>query len=162
VRHATWFLILLASMMADLTSLSYVSPVIFPSDEALKIHLPEWEPREREHRAAQWNSYRQNPLDLNRRVDMDVIHKCPEFSLVMPCQCKERRSGLDITCENVETSQLQSVTDNMKNYMKKQDFTIGFFKVRSSQLRTLPDYIFMGLKIVHLMLFDCGNLIIST
>ena len=57
-------------------------------------------------------------------VDMDVIHKCPEFSLVMPCQCKERRSGLDITCENVETSQLQSVTDNMKNFMKKQDFTV--------------------------------------
>ena len=36
---------------------------------------------------------------------------------------------------------------------------IGFFKVRSSQLRTLPDYIFMGLKIVHLMLFDCGEFI---
>ena len=55
---------------------------------------------------------------------MDVIHKCPEFSLVMPCQCKERRSGLDITCENVETSQLQMVTDNMKEYIKIQDFTV--------------------------------------
>ena len=75
VRHATWFLILLASMMADLTSLSYVSPVIFPSDEALKIHLPEWVPREREHRAAQWNNYRQNPLDLNRRGNKFSVQK---------------------------------------------------------------------------------------
>jgi len=85
-----------------------------------------------------------------------VYDKCPEFQLVVPCQCRERKSGLDITCENVETGQLQHVTTNMKRYKESQDFTIGFFKVRSSQLRTLPDYIFMGLKIVHLMLFDCA------
>jgi len=155
LRHISWFLILLAGMMADISS-----TVSFPSDEALKIHLPEWTPRERGERDVQrdaWKHSRQPiKFDYMRRVDLEVMDKCPEFQMMLPCQCKEKKNGLDITCENVETSQLQMVTDNMKEYIKIQDFTIGFFKVRSSQLKTLPDYLFMGLKIVHLMLFDCG------
>ena len=41
-----------------------------------------------------------------------------------PCQCRERSSGLDITCENVETAQLRVVTENMKEYKEQQDFTV--------------------------------------
>ena len=52
------------------------------------------------------------------------MDKCPEFQLMIPCQCRERKSGLDITCENVETNQLKIVTDNMKKYKEKQDFTV--------------------------------------
>ena len=57
-------------------------------------------------------------------AEIEVLDKCPEFQLVVPCQCRERKSGLDITCENVETEQLKSVTDNMKKYKKRQDFTV--------------------------------------
>ena len=57
-------------------------------------------------------------------VDLEVMDKCPEFQMMLPCQCKEKKNGLDITCENVETSQLQMVTDNMKEYIKIQDFTV--------------------------------------
>ena len=39
-------------------------------------------------------------------------------------QCRERKSGLDITCENVETGQLETVTENMKKYKQRQDFTV--------------------------------------
>ena len=53
-----------------------------------------------------------------------VYDKCPEFQLVVPCQCRERTSGLDITCENVETGQLRAVTENMKKYKEQQDFTV--------------------------------------
>ena len=57
-------------------------------------------------------------------TEMEVLDKCPEFQLVVPCQCRERKSGLDITCENVETRQLKTVTDNMKKYKQRQDFTV--------------------------------------
>ena len=57
-------------------------------------------------------------------VEIEVLDKCPEFQLVVPCQCRERKSGLDITCENVETGQLRTVTDNMKKYKQRQDFTV--------------------------------------
>ena len=56
--------------------------------------------------------------------EIEVLDKCPEFQLVVPCQCRERKSGLDITCENVETGQLRTVTDNMKKYKQRQDFTV--------------------------------------
>ena len=52
-RLASWFLLLLVGLTADLTSLAEVitrTPVIFPSDAALRIELPEWRPRERGQR----------------------------------------------------------------------------------------------------------------
>ena len=58
-RLASWFLLLLAGLTADLTGLAEVitrAPVIFPSDAALRIQLPEWVPRERGQRdIAQWS-----------------------------------------------------------------------------------------------------------
>ena len=57
-------------------------------------------------------------------AEIEVLDKCPEFQLVVPCQCRERKSGLDITCENVETAQLRVVTENMKEYKEQQDFTV--------------------------------------
>ena len=56
---------------------------------------------------------------------MEMMDKCPEYQLLIPCQCKERKSGLDITCENVATSQLEAVTERMKQYKKRQDFTVS-------------------------------------
>ena len=44
-----------------------------------------------------------------------------------------------------------------------QDFKqIGYFKVRNSPIPKLPDYLFMGLSIVHLTFFDCGELKLLT
>ena len=44
-----------------------------------------------------------------------------------------------------------------------QDFKqIGYFKVRNSPIQVLPDYLFMGLSIVHLTFFDCGELKLLT
>ena len=55
------------------------------------------------------------------------LDKCPDFQLMSPCQCRERTSGLDITCENVETAQLKAVTENMKKYKEEHDFTVRVF-----------------------------------
>ena len=55
---------------------------------------------------------------------MESLDKCPDFQLMSPCQCRERTSGLDITCENVETGQLKAVTENMKKYKEQHDFTV--------------------------------------
>ena len=62
---------------------------------------------------------------------MEMMDKCPEYQLLIPCQCKERRSGLDITCENVATSQLQTVTDKMKQYKKRQDFAVRQYTLKA-------------------------------
>ena len=51
-----------------------------------------------------------------RKENMD---SCLDYSLLLPCTCKERGSGLDITCENVHLEELQVVTKNMKNHTSK-------------------------------------------
>ena len=65
VRLFSWFLVLLVMMMIDLGSLAHVSPVRFPSDSALKVHLPEWTPRERQQRDA-WKHSRMGSYDASR------------------------------------------------------------------------------------------------
>lgn len=159
---AMWFIVLLAGMVTDLRGLADLSPVVFPSDQALKIHLPEWIPKERGVRAAQnrnrhrYDDSQEYAIKIKDPKPGENRQRCPEFSEMLPCTCKEKGSGLDVTCENVETSQLQKVTSNMKSHTQRNSYQIGYFKVRSSRITKLPDYVFMGLKIVHLMLFDCG------
>lgn len=160
---AMWFMVILAGMVTDFRGLAEFSPVRFPSDDALKVHLPEWIPKERGVRAAQnrnRNRYRYDDQEYAIKIKDpkpgENRQRCPEFDKMRPCTCKEKGSGLDVTCENVETSQLQQVTESMKAHTQKNSYQIGYFKVRNSRIRELPDYIFMGLKIVHLMLFDCG------
>jgi len=157
-----WFIVLLAGLVTDLTGFADFSPVRFPSDQALKIHLPEWIPKERGVRAAQnrnrkrYDDSQEYAIKIKDPKPGENRQRCPEFSQMLPCTCKEKGSGLDVTCEGVETSQLQKVTRNMKSHNQANSYMIGYFKVRSSRIPKLPDYIFMGLKIVHLMLFDCG------
>jgi len=159
---AMWFLVLLAGMVTDLRGLAEISPVRFPSEEALRVHLPEWIPKERGVRAAQnrnrhrYDDSQEYAIKIKDPKPGENRQRCPEFSQMLPCTCKEKGSGLDVTCENVETSQLQKVTSNMKSHTQRNAYQIGYFKVRNSRITKLPDYVFMGLKIVHLMLFDCG------
>ena len=133
-RLSSWLVVLLLGSVTDLSVLAHVT---FPSDESLKIDLPEWMPRERESRETQWKHSRpqygynrrgephpQSDLHNAPSPDMETLDKCPEFQLMSPCQCRERSSGLDITCENVETAQLRVVTENMKEYKEQQDFTV--------------------------------------
>ena len=138
-RLSSWMVILLLGTVIDLSVLARVT---FPSDESLKVDLPEWQPADRATRQAQWKHSRPK-YGHNRRgpyhhhhhhhptlntlnlLDMESMDKCPEFQLMSPCQCRERSSGLDITCENVETAQLKAVTENMKEYKEKQDFTVS-------------------------------------
>jgi len=160
---AMWFIILLAVLVTDLTGFTDISPVRFPSDKALRIQLPEWIPRERGARAAQnrnWKSRYDDSQEYAIKIKDpkpgESRQRCPDFSQMLPCTCKEKGSGLDVTCENVGTEELSKVTKNMKRHNQRDDYLIGYFKVRGSRINTLPDYIFMGLKIAHLMLFDCG------
>merc|ERR1712036_46906 len=157
-----WFIVLMAGMVTDFRGLAEFSPVRFPSDNALKVHLPEWIPKERGVRAAQnRNRQRYDPsqeyaIKIRDPKPGENRQRCPDFSKMQPCTCKEKGSGLDVTCENVETEQLQKVTKNMLAYDREKKYQIGYFKVRNSRITRLPDYVFMGLKIVHLMLSDCG------
>ena len=67
-RHLSWFMVvLLISMTEDLTSLAHT--VTFPTDQELRIHLPEWVPRERGARDANWKHSRVGPSQFdNRRI----------------------------------------------------------------------------------------------
>ena len=144
-RLSSWFLVL---ALLQVTELSVLAHVTFPSDSSLKISLPEWQPADRASRAAEWKRARPQYGQSRRgeagrqgggeggggadkililsplSTDMLSLDKCPDFQLMSPCQCRERTSGLDITCENVETGQLRAVTENMKKYKEQQDFTV--------------------------------------
>ena len=121
-RLSSWFLVVVLVQVTDLSVLAHVT---FPSDSSLKISLPEWQPADRPSRAADWKHSRTQYGQARRGPgDMESLDKCPDFQLMTPCQCRERTSGLDITCENVETAQLESVTKNMMKYKEQQDFTV--------------------------------------
>ena len=34
---------------------------------------------------------------------------------------------------------------------------IGYFKIRDCSIAKLPDYLFMGIKITHLLIYNCGG-----
>ena len=72
-RLFSWmvFLLLLSSAQ-DLSVLAH--SVTFPSDQSLKINLPEWQPADRASREAQWKSRNPRPqLQYNRRGQQSPI-----------------------------------------------------------------------------------------
>ena len=97
---------------------------------------------------------------------------CPDEVKLAPCRCKVKTSGLDVTCQAVSRAQMERVATVMKqqikpttdvrdhgihNKMSKILPQIRYFKVRESTLHKLPDYIFMGLSIVHLMIYNSSR-----
>ena len=54
-RLSSWFLVVVLLQVTDLSVLGHVT---FPSDSSLKISLPEWQPADRPSRAAEWKHSR--------------------------------------------------------------------------------------------------------
>ena len=54
-RLSSWFLVVVLLQVTDLSVLAHVT---FPSDSSLKISLPEWQPADRASRAAEWKHSR--------------------------------------------------------------------------------------------------------
>ena len=67
------------------------------------------------------------------------------------CQCKSKRTGLDITCNGVTYEQLEKDTD----ILKEKERSIGYFKIRNCEIPKLKDFLFMGIKITYLYITDC-------
>ncbi|XP_023343282.1 leucine-rich repeat-containing protein 15 isoform X3 [Eurytemora carolleeae] len=138
---------------------THLPPVLFPSDEELAVHLPDW--KERGTRQAEYRTKPGITLKGELKSHGEPKQKCPESSSIKPCSCKERTSGLDITCEGIGLVDLQAVTDQLKshNQVSVQEYNgfaqIGYFKIRDCRIPKFPDYIFMGLKIVHLLVYNC-------
>jgi len=79
-RLSSWLVVLLLGSVTDLSVLAHVT---FPSDESLKIDLPEWMPRERESRETQWKHSRPQ-YGYNRRdmeYDPGFTQKCHSYLL---------------------------------------------------------------------------------
>jgi len=127
-------------------------PLIRP--EPLEVVIPGWRPRTREIRGARRSSRVSLFGEPKRHGEKKM--ECPERTKFYPCRCKEKRKGLDIICEKAEIDDLQRATTMLKEASQgsKVDFTIGYFKIRDSSMRKLPDYVFMGLNIVHLMIYN--------
>ena len=94
-----WFIFLLAGMLTDLQILADLSPVKFPSDEALKIHLPEWVPKERGVRAAQ-NRHRQRYRD---RDDSQ------EYAIKIKGERRAQSGGINCVLIQLVTFQIRSL-----------------------------------------------------
>lgn len=72
---------------------------------------------------------------------------CP---LLSHCKCHSRGSGLDITCERVNSYKLKFDC----NLLKRKEHFVKYFKIRNSDIPKLDDHIFMGIKIQHLYIHD--------
>ena len=89
-----------------------------------------------------------------------------------------KSTGLDVTCHSVSRAQMERVATVMKQEIKPSTdvrdiisfnsfiafltdyyliLKVRYFKVRESTLHKLPDYIFMGLSIVHLMIYNSSE-----
>eukprot|EP00090_Calanus_glacialis_P001319 TRINITY_DN10922_c0_g1_i1.p1 TRINITY_DN10922_c0_g1~~TRINITY_DN10922_c0_g1_i1.p1 ORF type:complete len:520 (+),score=84.95 TRINITY_DN10922_c0_g1_i1:323-1882(+) len=138
-------------MMLFLTSLVvvYASQV----STGLSVVLPEWRPRVREIRGARRSGI---ALEGEHKSHGEGKQKCPTRLSMKPCACRDKKNGLDIVCEKVTVNQLEAVTNEMKkhNRASKSEFNIAYFKIRDSSIHRLPDYIFMGLNIAHLMIYN--------
>ena len=67
------------------------------------------------------------------------------------CQCKTKRTGLDITCNGVTYEQLEADME----VLKTKERNIGYFKIRNCDIPKLKDFLFMGIKITYLYIVDC-------
>ena len=85
-RLSSWMVILLLGTVIDLSVLARVT---FPSDESLRVDLPEWQPADRATRQAQWKhsrpkyghnrrgQYHHHPLTLNTFLRHGVHGQVP-------------------------------------------------------------------------------------
>ena len=55
-------------------------------------------------------------------------------------------SGLDIVCEKAGERQIVSALD----VLKKDSYNIFWMKIRNCVLARIPDYVFLGLEVIHL------------
>ena len=83
-----------------------------------------------------------------KRSRMAQWESCPYLE---NCQCKSKRTGLDITCNGVTYDQLEKDTNTLKEKERK----IGYFKIRDCDIPKLKDFLFMGLQIQYLYITDC-------
>jgi len=119
----------------------------------LSVVLPEWRPRVREIRGARRSGI---ALEGELKSHGEGKQKCPTRNQMLPCKCRDKKNGLDIVCEKVTIDQLMGVTSTLKKHNQggKLEYNIAYFKIRDSSIQRLPDYIFMGLKISHLMIYN--------
>ena len=90
----------------------------------------------------------------NRKKVHGEGEKCPRQSTTH-CTCRSKKSGLDITCEDVDTDELHEFAKILKS--SSTDHLIRYFKIRNSNIPHLDDYLFMGMKIEHLYIHDCSK-----
>ena len=70
---------------------------------------------------------RQKPAELlivniwgDRKGNAEPKQKCPESGSIAPCSCKERSSGLDITCEGATLDHLKEPVQLQYKQFKQQ------------------------------------------
>jgi len=144
------------SYLAKPEMLFLVSLVLVYSSQlvlGLEVVLPEWRPRVREIRGARRSGI---ALEGEPKTHGEEKQKCPARDQMLPCKCRDKKNGIDVLCEKVNIHQLTGVTSLLKkhNQAHKTEYNIAYFKIRDSSVQRLPDYIFMGLNIAHLMIYN--------
>ena len=116
----------------------------------LNLSLPTGQPN-----AAAFRSKNNAGVALNGRKKVHGDgEKCPRQS-TPHCKCRSKKSGLDITCEDVDGDELHAYAKILKS--SSTDHVIRYFKIRNSNIPHLDDYPFMGMKIEHLYIHDCSK-----
>ena len=61
--------------------------------------------------------------------------ECPNTHKILPCRCKPKTNGLDITCEKVSLSQIQASSRSLKEELKNRSSSeVTYDSLLSNQL----------------------------
>ena len=102
-----WFLVL--------TILSALLPLC----PGLSVVPDDWRPRERGVRGARGYGRGINLYGSPKRHGSGR-QECPKLGKILPCRCKAKTNGLDITCEKVSLSQIKHSSEALKQEVKNK------------------------------------------
>ncbi|GJQ82100.1 hypothetical protein Trydic_g15887 [Trypoxylus dichotomus] len=80
----------------------------------------------------------------------ETQQQCPPRIEISPCSCTVKKNGLDILCEYTD----QQHISNAMAALKGKSFVIFYLKLRQNVLRKLPGFVFLGLDIRHLTIYN--------
>ena len=110
-----------------------------PVCPALSVVPDDWRPRERGVRGASRGASRGHGRGINlygtpKRHGAGRL-ECPNTHKILPCRCKPKTNGLDITCEKVSLSQIQASSRSLKEELKNRSSSeVTYDSLLSNQL----------------------------
>ena len=117
----SWFSDLKVRKMPIWLFVLSVIAVLLHLSHGLSVVPDDWRPRERGVRGARgYGQGRGINLYGSAKKHGAGRQECPKGHKIMPCRCKAKTNGLDITCEKVSLSQIKHSSEGLKEEFKNR------------------------------------------